>query len=179
MVQRTRFARAAIALLLVLLLPSIVAAQGLTSTPAQPEDVESIDAIVDAFYDVISHGAGEPIDWARDSTLYLADLRFKIAVPVDDGYRVRIVDHAEFAATSGDASEGFFERETHRVTQRWGPMAQVFSTYEWRTTEAGPVGGRGINAIELLFDGERWWISSAMWMQADEDHPIPAEYLRE
>lgn len=156
-----------------------LAAQGLTSRPARPADVESLDAIIDAFYDVISHAAGEPIDWARDSTLYLADLRFKIADSGDGTSRVRVIDHASYATANADVSQGFFEREIHRVTHRFGPIAQVFSTYEWRQSLDGPVGGRGINALELFFDGERWWIGSAMWTAETPQNPIPAEYLPE
>src|SRR5688572_1075540 len=142
-----------------LMTPGEALAQGLTSRPANPADVTSLDGIIAAFYDVVSHGAGQPVDWARDSTLYLPDLRFKIVAATGPNARVRIIDHATYAAENADVSRGFFEREIHRVTQRFGPMAQVFSTYEWRTTPDGPVGGRGINAIELYFDGKRWWIS--------------------
>ena len=154
-----------------------VAAQGLTSKPARPEDVQSLDAIIAAFYDVISHGPNQPIDWARDSTLYLADLRFKIIGGPAGNERVQLVDHARYAASNANVSQGFYEREIHRVTQRFGPMAQVFSTYEWRRAPDGPVGGRGINSIELFFDGKRWWISSAMWASETAQSPIPAAYL--
>ena len=153
------------------------AGQGLTDRPADPADVATLDAIIDAFYDVITHGPGEAVDWARDSTLYLTDLRFKVIQPGQGSARVAILDHATFARNNMDVSEGFHEREIHRVTNRFGPMAQVFSTYEWSTTPDGPVGGRGINAIELFHDGTRWWISSAMWMGETPSSPIPAEFL--
>ncbi|MGH7460854.1 MAG: nuclear transport factor 2 family protein [Longimicrobiales bacterium] len=153
-------------------------AQGLTAKPARPEDVRSLDAIITAFYDVISHGPNQAIDWARDSTLYLADLRFKIIGGPAGSERVQLVDHASYARSNADVTQGFFEREIHRVTQRFGPMVQVFSTYEWRRTVDGPVSGRGINSIELFFDGTRWWISSAMWASETPQRLIPAEYLK-
>lgn len=166
-----------LALALLLPAPSLAAAQGLTTRAPAAADVESLDGMIAAFYDIVSHAAGEPVDWARDSTLYLRDLRFKIVQPGDSGARVSIVDHAQFAAAQRDVSEGFYEREIHRVTNRFGPMAQVFSTYEWRRSPDGPAGGRGINLIELFHDGKRWWISSAMWMPETPSHPIPAKYL--
>ena len=147
--------------------------QSLTTKAADPADVETLDGIISAFYDVISHAAGQPIDWARDSTLYLADLRFRIV----GGGGVQIIDHAGFARANADVSQGFFEREVHRVTQRFGPIAQVWSTYEWRASPDGPVGGRGINSIELVFHGGRWWIGSATWTSETPENPIPAEYL--
>jgi len=159
------------------LITSDAAAQGLTTRAAAPADVESLDGIIAAFYDIVSHDAGEPVDWARDSTLYLADLRFRIAQPTAEGMRVRILEHGRFAELFGDATQAFYEREIHRVTHRFGPIAQVWSTYEWRTTPDGPVGGRGINAIDLYFDGTRWWIGSATWTAETPSNPIPAEYL--
>jgi hypothetical protein len=53
----------------------------------------------------------------------------------------------------------------------------VFSTYQWGRTPDGAADGRGINALELYFDGTRWWISSAMWTSETTDNPIPAAYL--
>jgi hypothetical protein len=157
--------------------PSAITAQALTTRAAAAADVESLDGIIDAFYDIVSHAPGQPVDWARDSTLYLRDLRFRVVQPGDSGARIAILDHAAFAAAQSDFSEGFVEQEIHRVTNRYGPMAQVFSTYEWRRAPGGPVGGRGINAIDLFHDGKRWWISSATWMQETDAHPIPEQYL--
>jgi hypothetical protein len=37
--------------------------------------------------------------------------------------------------------------------------------------------GRGINSIELFWDGKRWWIASAVWDDERPDNPIPREYL--
>lgn len=149
------------------------------SRPADPADVATIDAIIAAFYDVVSAGAGVQRDWTRDSTLYHPHTTFVMINRQADGrFAAERVTHGEFAAsTDAGLSGGFFEHEIHRVTHQFGPMAQVFSTYEWSLTEGGPIGGRGINSIELWFDGTRWWITSAMWVSEDADNPIPAQYL--
>lgn len=150
--------------------------RGLGERPARAADVATIDAIVAAFYDVVSHDAGEPIDWARDSTLYLEGLRFRLGGA--DG-SLQVLDHGAYAAAFSDVSRAFHEREIHRVTQRYGPMAQVFSTYEWSEGAGAAVRGRGINAIELWHDGTRWWIASATWVPETSERPIPVEYLPE
>jgi hypothetical protein len=36
---------------------------------------------------------------------------------------------------------------------------------------------RGINSIQLLNDGKRWWIVNIYWMQESEANPIPDKYL--
>jgi hypothetical protein len=72
---------------------------------------------------------------------------------------------------------GFFETEIHRTTERFGNVVHVFSTYEMRERADGPVFGRGINSIELFWDGARWWIAAAQWDDERAGNPIPKEYL--
>lgn len=162
-----------------LALTSSLHGQGLSSRSAAPADVATLDAIVAAFYDVISGPAGEARDWARDSTLYSDDLRFRFTVGEGSERRWVTVDHAEYARQSGPFLEsGFFEREIHRVVRRFGDMAHIFSTYEWSSpTEQGPQRGRGINSIELIHDRDRWWITYVQWHNETPEHPIPEEYL--
>jgi hypothetical protein len=37
---------------------------------------------------------------------------------------------------------------------------------------------RGINSIQPMNDGGRWWIVSVFWDAERPDNPLPAEYLR-
>jgi len=132
---------------------------------ARPDDVSSIDGIVKAFYDVISGPAGQPRQWARDRTLYRPDVRF-VAMSVRNGKPVaRVMSHQEYVDGSDAAfvKDGFFETEIHRDVQQFGSMAHVWSTYESRQKADGPVIDRGINSIQIYFDGTRWWIAAVMW----------------
>ena len=144
----------------------------------RPDDVGSIDGMIKAWYAVVNVSPGQAPEWARDRTLYMRDLRF-VDVGIEDGKPVpAIMTHQDYVDRS-DASmrKGFFENEIHRVTQRFGPIAHVWSTYESRRTPAGPVIARGINSIELYWDGSRWWIANAIWTDESDRNPIPAEYL--
>jgi len=149
--------------------------------PASPraEDVGSIDGMIRAYYAVITGPAGQPREWSRDRTLYIPDLRF-VAIDVDpQGHPVpRVMSHQQFvdASNASMVEKGFDEREIHRVTQRFGNIAHVFSTYETREKPDGPVLARGINSIELFYDGKRWWIASAIWDEERPGSPIPKEY---
>jgi len=150
------------------------------SVAPRPDDVSSIDGMVRAWYDIVSGPAGESRNWARDSTLYLPGVRFVIVGDDRVGAeRATVTDHGTFARQSspGFEREGFFEQEIHRVTQRVGSVAYLLSTYEWRRAPDGPVGGRGVNSISLFHDGERWWITQAMWSDETPDNPIPPELL--
>ena len=143
------------------------------------EDVSTIDGMIKAYYEVITGPPGRPREWSRDRTLYIPDLRF-VATGAEAGRTtVRIMSHQQFVDAENPqmVQEGFDEREIHRVTQRFGNIAHVFSTYETRRTPGGPLIGRGINSIELFWDGKRWWIASAIWDDERPGSPIPKEYL--
>jgi hypothetical protein len=142
------------------------------------EDVSTLDGIIAAFYDVISGPTGSARQWSRDRTLYIPDIKF-VAVEERKGKPfAHIVSHQEYVDESNDGMvRGFFEREIHRVTQAFGNITHVFSTYESRQKADGPVIARGINSIELYFDGARWWITAAQWQDESKEQPIPKEFL--
>lgn len=142
---------------------------------ADPADVGTIDGVLAAFYEVISGPAGEPRQWGRDRTLYIPDVRF---VFFDEERRPRVLSHQGYV-DDADAflRKGFYEREIHRETGRFGDIVHVFSTYESRSTPAGPVTGRGVNSLELYWDGSRWWVASVQWDRETPDRPIPAHLL--
>ena len=148
--------------------------------PPSPADVRSIDGMINAYYEVITGPPGQPRQWSRDRTLYIPDLRF-VAMGVDKAGKpvASVQSHQQYVDASNAmmVKEGFDEREIHRVTQRFGNIAHVFSTYETRRAPGGPVIGRGINSIELFYDGDRWWIANAIWDDERPDNPIPKEYL--
>lgn len=163
------------AALLLALAPAILAAQA----APRPEDVATLDGIIHAFYDVISGPAGQPRQWARDSTLYIPGVRF-VAMEVRDGRPVAdVTDHAQFVARTdpGFVRNGFFEREIGRVERRFGNIVHVFSAYEFRNRADGPVLGRGVNSINLFWDGTRWWIANATWDDERPDNPLPSWVL--
>jgi hypothetical protein len=146
----------------------------------RPEDVATVDGILAAFYDVISGPAGQPRQWSRDRTLYIPNVQF-VSMNTDSTGRIHatVMDHQMFVDGSNDGlvRRGFFEREIHRTTRRFGNVVHVFSTYEMRERADGPVIGRGINSIELFWDGTRWWIAAAQWDDERPDNPIPNAYL--
>ncbi len=166
---------------LVVVLSVLVFSVAPAQAPApRPEDVRTLDGIIRAFYEVVSGPAGVPRQWQRDSTLHIPGVRF-VAMSVRQGWPVAaVMDHAEFVARHDRmfVQNGFFEHETHRITKRFGNIVHVFSTYEYRATDTGPVQGRGVSSIQLYWDGERWWIASATWDDERPDNPIPAEFQR-
>lgn len=148
---------------------------------ARPADVASMDAIVAALYDVISGPAGQKRDWDRFRSLFIPGARLIPTGKATDGsVRHRVMTPDEYAATSGPTLEqrGFFEREIGRAVETFGNITHIFSTYDSRTTAADPEPfARGINSIQLLNDGRRWWVVSVFWDSERPDNPIPSKYL--
>lgn len=143
-----------------------------------PKDVSTIDGIIKAFYETISGPKGQPRQWSRDRTLYIQGVRFIQINKSGDRIRPGIMRYMDYVNGTNEylVKDGFTEREINRVTQRFGNIAQVASTYEWQTDDKKAT-GRGINIIQLFFDGTRWWISGATWEEERKDNPIPKQFL--
>ena len=149
---------------------------------ADPHDVDSIDAIITAAYEGISGRAGEKRDWDRERSLYYPGARLiPTAKPgANDALAPQILDVHGFIARVEPyfAEYGFYEKEIARRTEQFGHIAQVWSTYESRHNEDDPQPfARGINSIQLFYDGNRWWIVNIYWQQESAEDPIPEEYL--
>jgi hypothetical protein len=99
----------------------------------------------------------------------------------DGGANLAVLSVDDYVTRAGARLEatGFFEREIHRVTEQYGNVVHAFSTYESRRTAdlAEPPFSRGINSIQLLRDGDRWWVVSIFWDSERPGNEIPARYL--
>ena len=94
--------------------------------------------------------------------------------------RANVLTPDEYVTRAGVSLErdGFFEREIGRSVDTFGRITQVFSAYDSKRTlaDAKPF-ARGINSIQLLNDGTRWWVVSIYRESERPDNPIPARYL--
>jgi hypothetical protein len=95
------------------------------------------------------------------------------------GSRALTVDEYIARAEPFFEKEGFYEKEAARQAEVFGRIAHVFSTYESRhnADDAKPF-QRGINSIQLMNDGKRWWVVTVFWQGEDEKNPLPEKYLK-
>jgi hypothetical protein len=153
-----------------------------TTTAPRPADVATIDGIIAALYESISGPAGADRQWDRFRSLMAPGARLIPTGVRPDSTSIMRVWSAEEYITRNDSAlkaGGFFENEISRKTDRYGNIVQLFSTYESRRNANDPQPfARGINSIQLHFDGKRWWIVTIFWQGENRMHPIPAEYLR-
>jgi len=149
--------------------------------PADPADVASIDAIVGAYYDSISGPKGQVRDWDRFRSLFAPPARMVASRPNNHGgaglWPLTPEDFITFNSKYFEGG-GYFESEVARRIEQFGNIAHVWSTYESRQfAEQLEPYSRGIYSIQLLKDGDRWWIVTMYWDYEREDAPIPEKYL--
>lgn len=149
--------------------------------PAAPADVQSVEAILGALYDVISGDSGVSRNWERFRSLFAPGARL---IPVGQRQAgpigARVLTPEEYIQLSGPFLErnGFHEREIAHRRETYGQIVHVFSSYESRRRLADPRPfARGINSIQLWNDGQRWWVQTIMWWGETPATPIPERYL--
>ena len=145
------------------------------------KDVASQDAIIAALYDVISGPACQTRDWDRFRSLFAPGARLiPTGLNPERKAVMRVLTPDEYAAGGTNLERnGFFEREISQTGETFGSITHRFSTYESRrhANDEKPF-ARGINSIQLLNDGGRWWIVTVYWQAERPDSPIPSQFLK-
>lgn len=143
--------------------------------------VASIDQTIDTYYDVLSEDKAVERNWKLFKFLFTKEAQLIPSTKNKDGVYVwRYMSPETYIKSSGRwmYEHGFIEKEINRKVEVFGPIAHVFSTYEAYHSKADTEPFmRGINSIQLLNDGERWWIVNVYWTLETEHNRIPAEYL--
>ena len=143
--------------------------------------VQTLNSTISTLYEVISGEKGQERDWELMKFLFHPEAKLIPSGKNKEGvYVARYMTPDDYIERNGKwlVDEGFFEKEIHRSVNTFGNITQVFSTYESYKSEADETPFmRGINSIQLLNDGERWWILNIYWTQESQENPIPKEYL--
>jgi hypothetical protein len=162
-----------------LLAGGLAFAQNGGATNAHPEDVVEPSAVVRASYVAISGPPGQTLNLDRFRSLFMPQAQL-VSVNIKDGKgAARVMTLQEFTemVSAGIGKDGHVEREIAQRVDVYGNIANVWSSYESRKTPIDPQVTRGINSIQLMYDGKRWWISGAQWQHETAEAPIPAKYL--
>jgi hypothetical protein len=143
--------------------------------PPKPDDVKSIDSILKAVYDVISGPAGDR-DWNRFRSLFVPEARLTSATRKEGG-PVRLLDVEGYARGAGSyfKTHAFYESAVVNRVERFGNIAQVFSSYASRNAPNEKPFARGVNSIQLFNDGARWWVISILWDEETPANPLPGD----
>ena len=158
-------------------------AQAVKPTPeAKPGDVDTVEHLLAAVYDVISGAKSQPRDWDRFRSLFYPGMARMISSGRNPtgNIIVRSSTPEEYVtrATSFFDTDGFYESSVANRIELWDHMAEAWSSYEGRHEKGGVPFARGINNFQFVHDGKRWWVLTIYWEGEDPTHPIPEKYLK-
>ena len=153
------------------------------SPGSRPEDVESPEALTRALYDCISGPAEEerPRDFDRLRALFLPDARLVLTRwrRPEEGEEEEVlrgwdVEGFVEVARAHYREQAFFEDEVGLRVERFGAVAHLFSAYESRvgSRDTQPV-MRGVNSLQAVRFGGRWWIAHLIWDVEGPGRPLP------
>lgn len=150
---------------------------GQTMDHKYAKDVQSIDAIIDAYYEVISGSSKDPWQFERDKFLHSENA---VIIRLDDQGNATFNSlEAEYIPMGLQPREDLYEIELKRKVSHFGNIAQVWSAFEIRTDREVPTNTRGLNSIQLHFENGRWYIDSWTLQMETDNNSLVKEFLRQ
>lgn len=143
--------------------------------------VFTLNKTIKTFYESISGEKGTDRNWGEFKLLFKPDAKLIPSGQDKEGiYQVNYLSPDAYIKSSEKwmKTNGFIEKEIQRKVNSFGNIKHVFSTFEayHSHTDKHPF-MRGINSIQFLNDGTRWWIINMFWTKETFENPIPKIYL--
>jgi hypothetical protein len=140
---------------------------------------ELLNQTLHALYEAISFPEGGEPNWQRMKALFHDSARLTRITP--EG-----VEHFDLTSFQTMAMEMldcgvytcFFESEIKRATRVFGSMAHVLSAYETKRSPTARTSlSRGVNSIQLLWNGVTWQVLSLVWDEETETRRLDVAQL--
>lgn len=147
-----------------------------TSAPAISQD---IDAVVSDLYESISFNQEKEPDYESFKSLFVDGARL-ISVKDTTSYKLTPTDYEKSITQQRQSGKiiAFEEKELHRETEQYGNILHVFSTYKTHVETPNETdSARGINSIQMMKEDGQWKVTSIIWYEEDNKHPLPDKYL--
>ena len=148
---------------------------GQTNKEKYAEDVKSVDAIINAYYDVVSGSSSEPWEFERDKYIHSKNA-FITRLDVNGKAETHSLE-AEYTPIGLSPKEDFYEKELKRTVSKYGSIAQVWSAFEIRTDPNTESNIRGLNSVQLHYEKGRWFIDSWTCEMESEKNSVVSEFL--
>jgi hypothetical protein len=130
------------------------------------EAAQTPTGLIEALYGMVSFGPGPEPDWEmfrdvflEEALLVFSPTRTQPMRPMGvDGF---IQDWKDFFRDAELEDKGFYETIAGMEVTEFGGLAHAFVIFEPRVGSSEPERTvRGLDSIELAWDGYRWWIAS-------------------
>ena len=137
-----------------------------TINPLAAEEFETLGDVIEAMYRSVS-GPVRGIDLELQNKVFAPNARL-IRAGVDEEGNVwrqdMSLDDYEEDTRGFLGSTDFYEYETARKVMHCPPFAYVLSEYEAKSDpDSDELILSGVNSIQCLFDGKRWWVQQLTW----------------
>jgi len=147
---------------------------GQTNEEKYAKDVKSIDAIINAYYDVVSGSSSDPWEFERDKFIHSENA---VITRLDENGKAESHTlEAEYIPIGLSPKEDFYENELKRTVSN---VAQVWSAFEIRTDPNTESNIRGLNSIQLHYENGRWFIDSWTCEMESDKNTIVTDFLNE
>ncbi len=146
---------------------------------AQPrKDSQSVKWVIDEVNRIISIDKGETRDLDQLRDLFLPYCRFMVVNPDPEASQpIEMVELDDFIELMKDPYyDQYEETSIGDIIEEYNGIAHAFQAFYGKDSEGDEA--RGINSIQLVYLGNKWWISSMLWTVESEDNPIPARYIQ-
>jgi hypothetical protein len=148
---------------------------GQTNEEKYAEDVQSVNAIINAYYDVVSGSSSEPWEFERDKYIHSKNA---VITKLDESGKAESHNlEAEYIPLGLSPKEDFYEKELKRIVSTYGNIAQVWSAFEIRTDPKTESNIRGLNSIQLHYESSRWYIDSWICEMESEKSSVVAKFV--
>ncbi len=147
------------------------------------EEARTVDGLIDALYGAVSFGPGGEPDWDLLRDLMLEEAILVQPVRGKEGMHALSVEgfldvFRKDLAETPVARMGFHETPAHRQTATFGDLGHAFVVFEMRwKPEDEKMLGRGLDSIELVRRGGRWWVASITTEHERPNRPMPERFL--
>ncbi|MFM7091357.1 MAG: hypothetical protein ACKOZZ_11180 [Bacteroidota bacterium] len=140
----------------------------------------TIDNLISAMYHIMSGEDGTTRNWVLFRKLFRSEARINALGKDQRGQERYISLTVEDYIRGAEASfkkQSLKEIEIGRITEAYGDMVHVFSSYETKSADNDAVLQRGINSIQLIYREERYWIVSLLFNPETAENPITERHL--
>ncbi|QDU65146.1 nuclear transport factor 2 family protein [Engelhardtia mirabilis] len=144
-------------------------------------DLEPIRSMLVELYESFSFGPGEEADWDGMRTLFAPGANFYSPIragrtPVGEDVEEFVQGFRDWVTGTPIGESGLREEITHWQIVRCGTIAHAFVTFDGVLPDGTPY-SQGVDAIQLVLDGERWLLASFTSQYARAGAPLPERFV--
>ena len=148
--------------------------------PGLADAARTPEGLIRALYDMVSFDAGPEPDWEMFRDVFLEDALIVFSPRGERPMRPMSVDGfihdwKDFFRDAELTDKGFYETIAALEVTEFGGLAHAFVIFEPRVGKEAPARQvRGLDSIELAFDGKRWWVAAITTDFEGPGQTIPA-----